>query len=99
MFNIEHFYLSTPLKQPQYVKIQMSKIPQEFIEEYNLNTFEHKGWAYFEIRMGCYGIPQSDILANKQLQMRLEKWLLQSADNSRAMEAHMAIDPNLFDCR
>ena len=28
---------------------------------------------YFEIRRGCYGLPQYGILANKQLQMRLEK--------------------------
>ena len=28
---------------------------------------------YFEIRCGCYGLPQSVILANKQLRLRLEK--------------------------
>ena len=33
----------------------------------------HKGWIYFEIRRGCYGLPQSGILENKQLRLRLEK--------------------------
>ena len=33
----------------------------------------HKGLVYFEIRRGCYGLPQSGILANKQLILRLEK--------------------------
>ena len=33
----------------------------------------YKGWIYFEIRRGCYGLPQSGILANKQLRVRLEK--------------------------
>ena len=33
----------------------------------------HNGWVYFEIRRGCYGLPQSGILANKQLRLRLEK--------------------------
>ena len=33
----------------------------------------HKGWIYFEIRRRCYGLPQSGILANKQLRLRLEK--------------------------
>ena len=33
----------------------------------------HKGWIYFEIRRGCYGLPQSGMLANKQLRLRLEK--------------------------
>ena len=33
----------------------------------------HKGWVHFEIRWGCYGLPQSGMLANKQLRLRLEK--------------------------
>ena len=27
----------------------------------------HKDWIYFQIRRGCYGLPQSSMLANKQL--------------------------------
>ena len=72
-FDIESFYLSTPLGRPEYVKIQLSKIPQEFISEYNLNSLVYKGWIYFEIRRGCYGLPQSGMLANKQLRLRLKK--------------------------
>ena len=56
-FDIDFFYLSTPLGRPEYVKIQLSKIPQQFIKEYNLNSSVHKGWVYFEIRFGCYGLP------------------------------------------
>ena len=72
-FDMDFFYLSTPLGTPEYVKIQLSKIPQEFIKEYNLNSSSHKVWVYFEIRRGCYGPPQYGILANKQLRLRLEK--------------------------
>ena len=43
-FDIEFFYLSTPLERPEYVKIQLSKIPEEFITEYNLTSLVHKGW-------------------------------------------------------
>ena len=46
-FGIEFFYLSTPLGIPEYVNIQLSKIPEEFIKEYNLTTLVHKGWVYF----------------------------------------------------
>ena len=70
---LKKYFLSTPLGRPEYVKIQLSKIPQEFIAEYNLTSLVHKGWIYFEIRRGCYGLPQSDMLANKQLRLRLEK--------------------------
>ena len=72
-FDIEFFYLSIPLGRPEYVKIQLTKIPQEFISEYNVNSSIHKGWVYFEIRRGCYGLPQSRTLANKQPRMILEK--------------------------
>ena len=72
-FKIYIFNLSTPLGRPEYAKIQLSKIPQEFIREYNLNSSVNKGWVYLEIRCGCYGLPQSGILANKQLRPSLEK--------------------------
>ena len=64
-FDIYIFYLSTPLGRPEYVKTQLSKIPQEFIKEYNLNISAHKDWVYFEIRRGCYVLPQYVILAKK----------------------------------
>ena len=70
-FGIDFFYLSTPLGRPEYVKIQLSKIPEELFIEYNLNNSVNKGWVYFEIRRGCYDLPQSGILANKQLRLRL----------------------------
>ena len=72
-FGIEFFYLSTPFGRPEYVKIQFSRIPQELFNEYNLTIFAHKGWDYFEIRSGCYELPQSEILANKQLRIIFEK--------------------------
>ena len=55
------------------MKIQLSKIPEELIKEYNLTSLVHKGWIYFEIRHGCYGLPQSGMLAKKQLRFILEK--------------------------
>ena len=71
-FDIENCYLSTPLGIPEYAKIQLSKIPQEFTSEYNLDSLVHKVWIYFEILCGCYGLPQSAMLTNKQLILRLE---------------------------
>ena len=32
----------------------------------------HKGWVYFEICRGYYGLPQFGMLENKQLRLRLE---------------------------
>ena len=87
-FDIENIYLSTPLRRPEYVKIQLSKIPQEFIAEYNLTSLVHKGWIYFEIHCGCYGLPQSGMLENKQLRLRLEKEGYYEARNTPGLWRH-----------
>ena len=72
-YNICNYYLAKPLDYPEYVKINLTDIPQEFIEKYNLHNYVHEGWVYFEIRNGIYGIPQSSSLANDLLETRLLK--------------------------
>ena len=57
----------------EYAKMKISDILSEFIEEYNLQTFTHNGWVYFEIFRGCYGVSQSGKLANDLLRTRLNK--------------------------
>ena len=51
-YNISKYYLATPLEYPGYVKIKLTDIPQDFIDEYNIHKFVHDGWVYFEIRNG-----------------------------------------------
>ncbi len=48
---------------PEYVRIKITDIPAEFIEEYKLAGRDRDGWIYFEICRGCYGLPQAGILA------------------------------------
>ena len=73
-FNIKNFYLQTPLTRPEYVRIKLSDIPSEFINEYSLMDYVHaNGWVYFGIRNGVYGLPQSGSLANILLEKRLNK--------------------------
>ena len=72
-YNIQNYYLSTPLDYPEYVKINLTDIPQEFIDEYNLHDYVYEGWVYSEIRNGIYGLPQSGSLANALLETRLLK--------------------------
>jgi hypothetical protein len=39
-----------------YVRIKLSDIPFEAVDKYNLLTYEHGGWIYFEITKGVYGL-------------------------------------------
>jgi hypothetical protein len=66
-YDISNFYLGTPLDRPEYVRIHISQIPNEFIEEYNLHQYVHDGWVYFEITKGVYGLKQAGKLANDLL--------------------------------
>ena len=55
------------------MRIKLSYIPREFIEEYDLTQAAQNCWIYFEILRGCYGLPQSIRLANDLLCTHLEK--------------------------
>jgi hypothetical protein len=71
-FDAANFYLQTPeMDRKEYVRIKYADIPQEFRDEYALPAFEHKGWVYFEVVRGAYGLPQSGRLANDLLRKRL----------------------------
>ena len=69
--DISNFYLSTPLKRWEYVKLNLCDIPQEVIAEYNLHAKAVDRHVYVEVRKGMYGLPQSGILANKLLEEKL----------------------------
>jgi hypothetical protein len=66
--DLKNFYLNTPMPGPEYVRIKMTDIPEEFIVEYKLQGCNHDDWIYFKICQGCYGLPQAGILANNLLQ-------------------------------
>jgi hypothetical protein len=72
--DIANFYLMTPLKRPEYVKIKMRDIPEEIIVEYKLRDLATADEnVYIEANRGMYGLPQSGLLANKLLEERLNK--------------------------
>jgi hypothetical protein len=53
--------------------INLSSLPQETIDKYDLNEITQAGKVYIEIQRGMYGLPQSGILANELLQRNLAK--------------------------
>ena len=72
-FDIKNFYLVTPIERPDYVCIEISNIPQIFIDKYNLTQQNCNGWVYFEKFHGCYFLPQAGKLANYLLCKSLNK--------------------------
>jgi hypothetical protein len=73
VIDINNFYLNTPLGRFEYMVINLSSLPQETIDKYDLNELAQDGKVYIEIQKGMYGLPQAGILANELLQRNLAK--------------------------
>jgi hypothetical protein len=71
--DIKNFYLCTPLKRYEYVRMNLSDFPEDVIEHYDLRSKAVDGKVYVEIRKGCYGLPQAGLLAQELLEERLNK--------------------------
>jgi hypothetical protein len=68
MMDIKNYYLGTPLPRFEYMKMQLSRFPEEIIQKHNLNALAVNGWVHIEIRKGMYGLKQAGLLANQLLQ-------------------------------
>jgi hypothetical protein len=73
VIDIEKFFLNTPLGRFKYMVINLSSLPQETIDKYDLIQLAQDGKLYIEIQKGMYGFPQAGILANELLQRNLAK--------------------------
>jgi hypothetical protein len=71
MMDIKNYYLGTPLPQFEYMKMLLSRFPEEIIQKYNLNDLAIDGWVYIEIQKGVYGLKQAGLLADQLLQTGL----------------------------
>jgi len=70
--DISNFYLNTPLKRKEYVRMKLSDFPENVIKHYNLREMATPdGFVYVAIKRGMYGLPQSGILAQELLEKRL----------------------------
>ena len=67
-FDLMNMYLNKNLKDYENLRVHMSQIPEEFIQEYNLQQFvTPDGWVCFKITQGMYGLPQAGALAHAKL--------------------------------
>jgi hypothetical protein len=70
--DVKKLYLNTPLDRPEYMRLPLSLIPQEIIDQYQLEEKAKNGQVYIRINKGMYGLPQADRLANDLLVKRLK---------------------------
>jgi hypothetical protein len=88
MMEIKNFYLGTPLPRFEYMKMLLSRFPEEIIQKYNLKALAVDGWVYIEIRKGMYGLKQAGILANQLLQTHLAPFGYYPVRNTPGLRLH-----------
>ena len=66
--DIKDFFLSSNMPEPEYMKLHISEIPQDIIDQYDLTKYMDKNkFVYFKITKGMYGLKQAAKLAYDQL--------------------------------
>ena len=66
--DIKNFYLNTPLTRYKYVRLRITDIPDEIVQEYKWkDKVTAEGYIYLEVRKGMYGLPQAGLLAQELL--------------------------------
>ena len=70
--DIKNYFLGTPMKYFQYMRVPLSVIPQEVQDDsrYNIHIAAD-GYVYLEIRRGMYGLKEAAIIAFNQLVQKL----------------------------
>ncbi len=60
------------MDRPEYVRLKIDDVPDKIITEYESHTLvNEESLLYVEVTKGMYGIHQAKILAQQQLEQRL----------------------------
>ena len=70
--DVKDSYLNNQMDRDEYIMIQLSMIPQEFEEKYNLAEKSHAGYIYARVTKGMYGPPQSGSIEHDTMLKHLE---------------------------
>ena len=65
--DIENFYLNNILPESEWMKLPISIIPNEIIQQYNLHDIVSDGWVYLGILKGMYGMKETGKIAHDEL--------------------------------
>jgi hypothetical protein len=88
----KNFYLNTPMKSFEYMRIPVAHIPSNIMSLYALHNKFHNGAAYVEIRKGMYGLPQAGHIANDRLVLHLNKHGYHQAKHTHGLFNHDTLD-------
>ncbi len=95
-FDLKDFYLNTPMEPPEYMRMKLSNLPQEFVDlYYPTKIAEVNGNVCIKVQKGMYGLPQAGILAHRLLEQRLNEHGYQQSQVTPGLWKH-ALRPISF---
>jgi hypothetical protein len=84
------------MEQPEYMRMKLSDLPQEFVNLYDLTKIaEDNGNMYIKVQKGMYGLPQAGILAHRLLKQQLNEHMYQQRQITLGLWKH-ALRPISF---
>ena len=73
--DLKDHFLASPMDRPEYMKIPISRMPDDIIDQYNLREkVDEAGYVWIKIKRGMYGLKQAAILAYDHLVNLLEPY-------------------------
>ena len=93
---ISNFYLNTPMERPEYMRLKISDMPNNIIEQYKLNEkVNPSGYVYVKIQKGMYGLSQAGKHSPKTTGEKTKrKRILPKQNNTRILDPQ--VDTNLI---
>jgi hypothetical protein len=87
--DISNFYLNTPLKLSEFIRMCIGNIPDKIIQEYNLhNIMEPDGTIYIKIILGMYRLPHASLIVYELL--KKPTWVPPEQIGPRTLETQLA---------
>ena len=72
--DVKYFHLNNQMGRSEYIVIQISIIPQEFVDKYNLKGKVHNGYIFTLVTKGMYVLPQAGRIVHDAIAKRLETY-------------------------
>ena len=87
--DIKDYFYGTSMTSYEYVRIALSLIPQEIIDQYDLMRKQVDGWVYMEVRKGMPGLKQAGRIAHDRLIKHLAQYGYAPCRNTPALWKHV----------
>ena len=86
--DVKYFYLNNQMDRDEYSMINLSMIPHEFVEKYNLAEKSHNGYIYARVTNGMYGFPQAGRIKHDALIKHLEPYVYHTSIKNLRLRKH-----------